>query len=316
MSFSLGTLVGYVEENEQLLVSASVLGPKTAQLIQSLGTVMVGVKSAETINVMSTDANFQADGCGYTASGSTSITQRTVTVGKMKVTESICPKSLEAYYLQKALPAGSSYDTVAFAEQWTSLKSEKIASQLEAAIWKGDTTSGNANLNKFDGLIELIKDAGASIVNANSVAFYGSVETAISNSTVVAVFDAVYKAIPAEIIDAADLKIFCGMDVFRTYTIKLKNDDLFHYQTQASPGASFFLPGTAIEVVGTPGLNGTNKIYAMRVSNLYLGTDILDEAESRFKVWYSQDNDEVRYMSSFKLGINFAFPTEIVKFEV
>jgi len=52
------------------------------------------------------------------------------------------------------------------------------------------------------------------------------------------------------------------------------------------------------------------------VSKLYLGTDILDEAESRFKVWYSQDNDEVRYMSSFKLGINFAFPTEIVKFEV
>jgi hypothetical protein len=91
---------------------------------------------------------------------------------------------------------------------------------------------------------------------------------------------------------------------------------LFHYQTQAAPNTSFFLPGTAIEVVGTPGLNGTNKIYAMRVSNLYLGTDILDEAESRFKVWYSIDNDEVRYMSSFKLGINFAFPTEIVKFEV
>jgi hypothetical protein len=316
MSFSLGTLVDYVEQNEQMLVSASVLGPKTAQLIQAQGQVLIGVKSSETINIMSTDANFQADGCGYTASGSTSITQRTVTVGKMKVTESICPKNLEAYYLQKALPAGSSYDTVAFAEQWTAMKSEKIASQLESAIWKGDTTSGNANLNKFDGLIELIKDASTSIVNANSVAFYGSVETAINNSTVVAVFDAVYKAIPAEVVDKDDLKIFCGMDTFRTYTIKLKNDDLFHYQTQAAPNTSFFLPGTAIEVVGTPGLNGTNKIYAMRVSNLYLGTDILDEAESRFKVWYSIDNDEVRYMSSFKLGINFAFPTEIVKFEV
>jgi len=80
MSFSLGSLVAYVEQNEQMLVSASVLGPKTAQLIQSQGNVMVGVKSSETINVMNTDANFQSDGCGYTASGSTSITQRTVTV--------------------------------------------------------------------------------------------------------------------------------------------------------------------------------------------------------------------------------------------
>ena len=180
MAFSLGTLTAYVQQNEKLLVSSSVLGAKTAQLISDQGNVMVGVKSSETINVMETDANFQSDGCGYTASGTTTITQRTVTVGKMKVTESICPKNLEAYYLQKALPAGSNYDTVAFATQWTGRKSEKIASQLETAIWQGDTGSGNANLNKFDGLLKLITDAGASVVNANSVAIHGSVETSIT----------------------------------------------------------------------------------------------------------------------------------------
>jgi hypothetical protein len=63
MAFSLGTLTAYVKENEKLLVSSSVLGAKTAQLVSDQGNVMIGVKSAETINVMDTDANFQTDGC-------------------------------------------------------------------------------------------------------------------------------------------------------------------------------------------------------------------------------------------------------------
>lgn len=317
MGFSLGSLTPYVEQNEQLLVASSVLGAKTQQLIQAGGTIMARVKSKETINVMDTDAIFQAGGtCGFLTSGTTSITQREVEVGKFKVNEAICPKDLEAYYTQKALAAGSRYDTMAFAEEYTARKAAKIAAQLETALWQGDKTSVNVNLNKFDGLIELVKDAGATVINANSVAYHGSVETDITNSNVVAIFDSIYKAIPAEIVDKDDTKIFCGMDVFRTLTVKIKNDDLFHYQVVAAPNTSFFLPGTQIEVVGTPGLNGTKKVYAMRVSNLYLGTDILDEDQNRWELFFAREADQVRFVSEFKLGINFAFPQEIVKFEV
>jgi len=317
MAFSLGTLTAYVEQNEDLLVASSVLGAKTQQLIQQGGTVMARVKSKETINVMETDAIFQAGGsCGFLTSGTTSITQREVEVGKFKVNEAICPKDLEAYYTQKALAAGSTYDSIPFAEEYTARKAAKIAAQLEKALWQGDKTSLDVNLNKFDGLIELVKDAGALVVNANSVAYHGSVETDITNSNVVAIFDSIYKAIPAEVVDKDDLKIFCGMDVFRTLTVKIKNDDLFHYQVVAAPNTSFFLPGTSIEVVGTPGLNGTKKVYAMRVSNLYLGTDILDEDQNRWELFFAREADQVRFVSEFKLGINFAFPQEIVKFEV
>lgn len=317
MAYSFSGLTAYVEQNERLLVASSVLGAKTQQLIQAQGNVMVGVKSKETINIMDTDAIFQTGGtCGFLTSGTTTFSQREVTVGKFKVNEAICPKDLEAYYTQKALPNGSRYDTTAFAEEYTSRKAAKIAAQLEKAIWQGDTTSVDVNLNKFDGLIELVKDAGASVINANSVAYYGSVETAINNTTVVNVFDAVYKAIPAEIIDKDDVKIFCGMDVFRTLTVKIKNENLFHYQTEARPDTSFFLPGTSIEVVGTPGLNGTNKIYAMRVSNLFLGVDLLNEGTDRWELFYAREADQVRFVSEFKMGVNFAFPTEVVKFEI
>ena len=316
MGFSVGTLANYTKENEALLVASSVLGSKTASLIKDSGNVMLGVKSAETINIMDTDAIFQdGSSCGFNASGTTSFTQRTVTVGKIKVNESLCLKDLEAKYLQKALPAGSMYDSMVYSEEYSKRKAEKIAQQLEVALWQGNTASVNVNLNKFTGLISLINAAGATVVNANSVPLHGVVETAITDTNVVGIFDDIYKAIPAQVVDKDDIAIFCGMDVFRTYTVKLKTSNLYHYQFDGKANSEFYLPGTNVKVIAVQGLNGTGDIVAMRISNLFLGTDLLNE-EERFEIFYAKEADQVRFVAEFKMGVNFAFPDEIVKFFV
>ena len=316
MSFSVGTLAAYTKENEQLLVSSSVLGSKTASLIKDQGNVMVGVKSAETINIMDTDAIFQdGSSCGFNASGLTSFTQRTVTVGKIKVNEALCLKDLEAKYLQKALPAGSGYDSMVYSEEYSNRKASKIALQLENTIWRGTTASVDVNLNKFDGITTLITAAGASVVNANSVAYHGVVETSITDTNVVSIFDDIYKAIPAQVVDKDDIAIFCGMDTFRTYTVKLKSSNLYHYQFDGKANSEFYLPGTNVKVIAVQGLNGSGKIVAMRISNLFIGTDLLNE-EERFEIFYAKEADQVRFVAEFKMGVNFAFPDEIVKFFV
>jgi len=314
MAFNVDALAAYTEQNEALLVTSSVLGAKTASLIKSAGNVMVGVKSSETINIMDTDAIFQSGAsCGFNASGSTSFTQRTVTVGKIKVNESMCPKDLEAKYLQKALPTGSMYDSIPFEQEFTEKKAKRIADQLEQALWKGDTTSVNVNLNKFDGLLKLV-NAASGVVDANVSAFIsGAPLASITAANVVSIFDGVYKAIPATIVSYDDVVIVCGMDTFRTYTIALKNSNLFHYQIDVKADNEFVLPGTTIKVVALQGLNGTNKVYAMRLSNLFLGTDLLNE-EEKFEIFYAKEADQVRFVSEFKMGVNFAFPDEIVKF--
>lgn len=311
MAFDVSALANYTKENEALLVTSSVLGSKTASLIKSQGNVMVGVKSSETINILDTDAIFQSgSSCGFNASGSTTFTQRTVTVGKIKVNESLCPKDLEAKYLQKALPEGSMYDSIAFANDYTDKKAARIASQLETAIWQGATGSANVNLNKFQGLVTLI---GTSAVEANNATYYGGTATAITTANVVAIFDALYKAIPSTVVDKDDMTIWCGMDVFRTYTIALKNANMFNYAFDGKANSEFFLPGTPIKVVATPGLNGTNKIYAIRLSNMFLGTDLLNE-EERFELFYAKEADQVRFVSEFKMGVNVAFLDEIASF--
>ena len=311
MAFDVSALSNYTKENQALLVSSSVLGSKTATLIKDQGNVMVGVKSSEKINIMDTDAIFQSGAsCGFNASGSTTFTQRTVTVGKIKVNEALCPKDLESKYLQKALPAGSRYDSIVFSEEYSNRKAEKIASQLETAVWQGDTDSANVNLNKFDGLVKLIGSGG---VQANTLDYISSVATAITASNVIAVFDAVYKAIPAQVVSKDDMTIFCGMDVFRTYTIALKTANLFHYTVDGKADSEFILPGTSIKVVAVQGLNGTNKIYAMRLSNLFLGTDLLNE-EERYEIFYAKEADQVRFVAEFKMGVNVAFLDEVTKF--
>jgi len=313
MSFSVGSLTNYTKENEALLVTSSVLGAKTASLIKSAGNVMVGVKSAETINIMDTDAFFQAGGtCGWNASGTTSFTQRTVTVGKIKVQEALCPKTLESKYLQKALPTGSTYDSIPFEQEFTDKKAKTIASQLETAIWQGDTASANGNLNKFDGLIKLI-GAASGVVDANVSGFVsGAPLTSITPTNVISLIDGVYRAIPAKVVAAEDMVIVCGMDTFRTYTIALKNANMFNYAFDGKADSEFVLPGTSIKVVALQGLNGTNDIYAMRLSNLFLGTDLLNE-EEKFEIFFAKEADEVRFAAEFKMGVNIAFPDEIVK---
>jgi hypothetical protein len=313
MSFSVSSLTNYTKENEALLVTSSVLGAKTASLIKSAGNVMVGVKSAETINIMDTDAFFQAGGsCGWNASGTTSFTQRTVTVGKIKVQEALCPKALEAKYLQKALPTGSTYDSIPFEQEYTDKKALTIAAQLETAIWQGDTASANGNLNKFDGLIKLI-GAASGVVDANVSGFVsGGPVSSITATNVVALLDGVYKAIPAKVVAADDMTIFVGQDTFRTYTIALKNANMFNYAFDGKADSEFVLPGTSIKVVAVQGLNGTNDIFAMRLSNLFLGTDLLNE-EEKFEIFFAKEADEVRFAAEFKMGVNIAFPDEIVK---
>jgi ribosomal protein L18E len=314
MAFNVSALADYTIQNAAELVTSSVLGAKTAKLIQSAGNVMVGVKFAETINIMDTDAIFQAGGtCGFNASGATTFTQRTVTVGKIKVNEAICPKDLEAKYLQQALPTGSIYDSIPFEQQYAEKKAATIAKQLEESLWQGDTGSANVNLNKFDGLVKLI-GAASGVVAANSATYIsGAPLASITAANVISIFDGVYAAIPAKVVAADDMTIFCGQDLFRTYTIALKNANAFHYSVDVKADSEFILPGTSIKVIAVGGLNGTNKVYALRLSNLFLGTDLLSE-EEKFEIFFAKEADQIRFVSEFKMGVNIAFPDEVVKF--
>lgn len=324
MALSVSALVDYVIENENDLVTKSLFTPRTSEIINSQGNVMAGVKFAEQINVLATDAIFQdGTGCTRTPSGNTAITQRKVTVGDIVVVEDLCVATLNKKYTSKMLAKGSDVNKLPFEKEFGDLKTETIAEQLEIAIWQGNTDSAGDSTNaRFDGFIKLIDAAGASI-NANATTYgvtAGPVATAtgIVAANVVSIINAMWLALPARLQGKSDIRIFCGWDVFYKYVAAYTALNLFAFAPKGSEvgaeGGEIVIPATNYKLTAVHGLDGTSRLYSIRTANMYAAVDLLNE-EDTFKLMPDQFQNYLRFEAHFKYGVNVAFPGEIVTFK-
>jgi hypothetical protein len=318
MALAFSGLSAYTKQLVKPLLTSAVFDAKTQQLILASGIVIPNVKSSVAIPLMETDAVFAAQSCSFDASGTTTFSQRSITVGKIKVEEKICPKDLEAYFTQEALKAGSTYEDFGnadFQKAFLDKKNLRIASQLETAIWQGDATGATANLNKFDGLQKLIAAGSPVLANVSGyTGITGSPVVTVNASNVIACTEGIYKAIPVAVLSKGDVKIFVGNDWYRLLILAYRALNLFSYNPQDVNAQSFILPGTNIEVVPVNGLNGTGDAYAISLTNMAMAVD-LEAEEENYTMWYSKDNGDVRFRVAFKIGINVGITSEVVKFK-
>lgn len=319
MGFVVSSLSNYTKDNAEKLIVDSMFSAKFAAAAYAKGNVQTGIKTAERIHLLDTDVYFQDDsGCGFTSTGNTTFTARTITVGAIKHNESICPKDLRPKYTQVLLKNGSLSENEAsaiLAESWTSLKVAKVAEKVEVALVQGDTDSGNPNLNKFDGLLKVASIA-AGAVQANTAALMGgSAATSFTTSNIRTAVDAVWRSLPEGVKGKDDVEIMIGTDLFDLYTASLVAANLFHYMPAEAQKYELTIPGTGYKLVGYPGFSGSNKIVGARWENIYIGTDLANE-EEEFKTWYSEDDDNVKLKIAFKLGIQVAKPEEVVRFDL
>ena len=176
----------------------------------------------------------------------------------------------------------------------------------------GDSGSATANLNKFNGLQKII--AAGSPIDANVSGYTGvATITTVTSSNVVAATEGIYKAIPAQVMAKGDVKIWVGYDWYRLLILAYRALNLFSYNPQDVNAQSFILPGTNVEIVPVNGLNGTGDAFAISLSNMAIGFD-LEAEENNYKMWYSVDNNDVRFRAEWKVGVAVGFTTECVKF--
>jgi hypothetical protein len=310
MAFSFGNLSAYTDQQRLPLITKAVFAARSAALF----TKQVGIKSAAALNLMDTDANIGSGTvCGWSATGNTTFSQRNITVGVMKIQEALCPRSLEQYWMQSQLTAGSQYDGVPFEQAFSEQKALRIAEALETAIWQGNSY--------FSGVNQLLNAASGSTVlaNASSTTWNPvSASVGITTSNVITIFDKVYNDIPQAILTKTDLVIFCGWNNFRTLIGALKSQTGVMYNQvdlQGLADGDIIYPGTNVRIVAVPGLTSTNRIVATYLGNLFYGTDLLSDEEN-FELWYSKDNDEVRFQAAFKAGVQFAYPDLMVDFRL
>jgi hypothetical protein len=307
MGYDVSGLPAYVEQHKFDLIAASTAGNKTA----GLAVIQTGIKGSATINIINSPVTFQSDDCSFSASGTTTLTQRTITVGAVKINETLCEKDLVGKYAQTMLAAGANAEgeSPVFEAEYFAEKTANIAYELEKADWQGDTASGTNNLSYYDGFLKLI-DA-ASPVNGNTSATTSI--TGITAANVISLMWDMYQVTPEAILDKDDLVLFVGMDTFRLYEQAIYDGNLFHYQGENDNKSLPLVGSSSVRVEGVQGLTATNRMILGRASNFYIGVD-LEGDEEQFDMWYSQDDRIMKFAVAFKRGTQVAFPAEVVEF--
>lgn len=298
MAFNVSALTGFVNENSQTLLTQALLGNQTAQLI----TVLPGVKYKQTLKYLETDLLMQAGGCGYNPSGNTTITDKEVSVVSLKVQETLCPEDLNTTSLQLSLRPG--YNTsIPFEQQWGDRKVKQLQTSVESMIWSTTTSSSI----KCEGLLHTMEDDA----DVHDYSFNPCTTGRTAAEWCNAVFG-MFNHLSPEAKSKTDLTLFVGFDVFGLMVQALVTGDLYHVDMTGNNGITpFIFPGTSIKVVPIKALDASCHMVLSPASNLILVTDLLSE-EDRIKVWWSEDNQEVRSTIDFKIGTSYYWGNEIV----
>lgn len=287
MSVVLTGLTTYIEERRLPLIKEAVLKSKSA----SLFTPQTDVKWKAALNLVSVAPVLQdGSACGWTDAGNAELSQRIITAPTIKINQAFCHKDFLKYWTGYEVRVGVGQETMPFEEYFTSLIVDEVKAKNEEMIWKGNSDLG------VDGILDLI-DADSTVVSAATAA---TAYDAIKN---------VYMAIPEKVLDKA--VIFVGADVFRSFIMEMVDKNLYHYSANGYPTEEFVFPGTNTKVIAVNGLNGTKRIVAARLENLFIGVDMMDDAE-KFEMWYSKDFDQYRLAIQYNLGVQYAFGDEIV----
>lgn len=293
MAIEVTKLTGYVDEQRLPLIKKAVLNAKSTQLFN----LQTGVKSKAALNLLSTEVVFgDGSSCGWNEAGTSTLSQREIEVGKIKINMSFCDRTLLDTWAGYEVKVAAGKEKLPFEEYFVNSVIENVNAKIEKTIWQGNTSDSDADEQAFDGLLTILgNEAG--------------VVTAGSTGATATVFD-VYANIPAEVLDKAS--IVMGTDAFRELVLDLMQQNLYHYNPVIDGEMQITLPGTSTKVYGVNGLNGTDKVVAGDLQgNFFFGTDMEGDSEV-FDLWYSKDNQEFRLAIKFNAGVQVAFPDQVV----
>lgn len=295
MALDLSKLTEYVQEQRVPLIHEATLKAKSAAMF----SWQPDIKTSAKLNLLNTNVSF-GDGltCGFEDSGSQELSQRELETGVIKVEMKWCVREMAKYWMQHEIRINANEGGLPFEEDFINGIVADVNQKVEKAIWQGDKSSADANLNKFDGLLTILSSESVATASMDTSSVYNSVA-------------AVYGAIPQGAFDRGDVVIFLGEDSYRSYVQELVAKNLYHYDPQQAADMEYFVPGTTTRIKAVGGLNGTGKIVAGSLRNMFFGFDE-EGSENEFKFWYSPDNDDYRLRIVFNAGVQVAYPEEIV----
>lgn len=285
MAFDLYGLTNYTNENSGILIQKSVLGADLLNYIDvrpgyASGRVSINVLDAET-------TGFADASCGWTSSGETTFSQIEVTVHGKQWKESLCLEDLRATWLSMQLQASAFGEALPFAEAIADAKTKQVKKYVEQLLGT-------------DIISQVTSANGASLQTTPAPAAWTS-------SNALAQANGLINALPSKVLSRTDLMMFMSYASFRALNQNIVSSNLFHYPTGPNQlgtglGQQIVIPGTNVVAVPVAGFGTSNRVIAGPSKQLIAVTGLLDD-QDRLEIWYSKDNDEIRTMAKFRIGV-------------
>jgi hypothetical protein len=295
-------LGAYVDDNSDELFRRAVTVGRTLGLIR----IQEDVKGSARIKLLNDAITYQAaDDCSMTANNNdTVLTDKTITSVKQGFLKTYCQDDLSGFWTRLALKGGAMAENeeLIFEQELMEYILELHASKLDTEIWQGDTSGTDL----FDGFGTKL-DADAAVIQANP----GTV-TAMTAANAYAQFLAVARALPEEIAEKEDVRIFCSLAYFNLLKDDLFSQNLYHVPVADEQNNTMILPATGIRIEQVSGLSGSTGMYAGRSQDFIFGTALESDAGS-VEMWYDKTTDLIYVRTKFYAGVEYPFSNQIVK---
>lgn len=332
MANAFSGLTAFVNEQRfaNLFWRDSLLGNDVLPYLQQYGMVVPGVKeNTFTLQQLSATVGIETGvGCSddFDNGNDTTITQRSITLTKGRIKDSICPHDdWETYYTALQMPAGQHYKSLG---PWQGpLMGEinrKVAKRIGYNLWQGNQTGDTWT---FDGLYDQLLAANMGTYNASSNVTGGIVGTGTpdgTNNTTTGVYYIIQNLIQAALTSrsvagkdfAADIRSGNAHIVLSPLSAELLRQSYVAAHGLAMPEiavglsglqnnvqASFRFPGWGIPVVIQNYVPDTF-IALIRNGNAVVAFDLQSDMTS-LEMWQADDHQTLRWLMAFKMGVGW-----------
>ena len=262
-------------------------------------TVKENIDYRAVVKKLVDDITFEAPTCDFTALGTITITERTLTLEKFQVQRNICKNNFLTDWAAGDYQRGDIEP--ALSETLIANMLEGIAAKNEEILWTGV----NATTGEYNGFLTLMNTGGSGV---NFV----STPVAIDSTNVIAKIAATVATLPTAVKRSTEKPvIYIAQNVWEAFM-----------QASAAAGNGWYTYGgpempksyLGYQLAICPGMPDDTIVMAQK-SNLWFGTNVLSDWNSVQVVDMGQfAEDNVRFSAKFFAGCQFGIGNEIAAY--
>lgn len=301
MAFDVSALSAFNNEVAGELVVKAIMVGSTIEY----ATVKEGVKYKEPINLFEVDLDIvDGRGCVTSMAGTASFNQRDIEVCQRSSHDGLCLRDLDTKYLGVLQPAGGYNETFTLVSEYADQIVKGFQKANDQFLWGATTGAGDC----VNGLKTIISGSTTGVVVPVSITGSAPSSTNIGDQ-----IDVMIENLSADVQDREDLTVFMSITNFRKYITWLRNENNYHFDPAAVENRVNFMamkhPFTPnVTIVGTIGLQGSNRMVLGPAKHIVVGTDLLSDI-TNFQLWYDINDDKLKHRVVTKLGVNIAYPS-------